>query len=100
MIDLTALFGAIITVAVGLIVYKFWPYMIAKVGEDKMNQALFWVKIAVSAAEQVIQGTKMGTDRKAWVKKFLNDRGFDADLDWLDAMIESEVKKLNQKTDN
>ena len=95
MIDLTPILEAAILLVFAVVVYRVWPYLTARYGDDTMQRALFWVQIAVSAAEQIIKGTKAGADRKAWVKNFLNNMGFDADLDWLDAMIESEVEKLN-----
>lgn len=50
----------------------------------------------VAAAEQKIQGTKMGADRKAWVNGQLDSLHIKLD-GFVNAMIEASVFKLNQK---
>ena len=94
MIDLTDMLCAIISVVVLVLAYKVFPFIKLKVGEAHWNNILFWVGIAVNAAEQIYKGHGRGEEKKQAVRDFLNKMGFDVDLEAVDAMIESEVKKL------
>ena len=77
-----------------VLAYKVFPYIKLKVGEAQWNNILFWVGIAVNAAEQIYKEHGRGEEKKRAVRDFLNKMGFDVDLEAVDAMIESEVKKL------
>jgi len=52
------------------------------------------VKIAVSAAEQIYNGSGRGPEKKAYVLEWLKQRGITVDEAKLDAMIESAVYEL------
>ena len=61
------------------------------------DEILIWVNIAVTAAEQIFTGSGRGEEKKEYVLKFLEERGFKVDFETLDALIEAAVKKLNQE---
>lgn len=91
MIDLTqivncilALIGAIIT---GIIV----PWIKSKTTENQRKELLAWLEIAVQAAEQIYNGTGLGTQKKEYVIHFLQEHGYDVDSEMIEAMIESTV---------
>ncbi len=52
------------------------------------------MKIAVSAAEQIYNGSGRGPEKKAYVLEWLKQRGITVDEAKLDAMIESAVYEL------
>ena len=53
-----------------------------------------WVKIAVSAAEQIYVGSGRGAEKKQYVLDWLHQRNITVDETKLDAMIESAVYAL------
>ena len=55
-----------------------------------------WVRIAVSAAEQIYNGPGKGAEKKEYVQSFLQSKGYKVDFDTLDTLIESEVSLLWQ----
>ena len=54
-----------------------------------------WVRIAVTAAEQVYKGTGRGEEKKAFVLEWLKSHGVTVDMEKLDALIESAVYDMN-----
>ena len=53
-----------------------------------------WVRIAVTAAEQIYNGTGRGQEKKKYVEDWLKAHGVTVDSEKLDAMIESAVYEL------
>lgn len=72
------------------------PYIKNKLGENKFNEALKWVKIAVTAAEQLYDSCD-GEAKKQYVLSYLNGKGFKIDPETLDNMIESCVLELHKE---
>ena len=62
---------------------------------EKKSLISKWVRIAVNAAEQIYNESGMGEVKKEYVLEFLKKRGITMDIDSVDALIESEVYKLN-----
>ncbi|MBQ7861671.1 MAG: holin [Clostridia bacterium] len=92
-IDYTALIQAIITL-VSLIITGFLiPLLRKKLSNEKLDELKKWVRIAVSAAEQ-LYGSKTGQQKKEFVVAFLLSKGIVFDVDEVNALIESEVYKL------
>lgn len=83
-----ALLGTVITCFVV-------PYIKSKTTTEQQKQINAWVKIAVSAAEQIYAGSGRGEEKKAYVLKWLADHGIIVDADKIDAMIEAAVYELN-----
>lgn len=55
-----------------------------------------WIKIAVSAAEQIYKETGMGNVKKEYVLEFINSKfKFGITEEELETLIESAVKELN-----
>ena len=92
-IDYTALIQAIITL-ISLIITGFLiPLLRKKLSNEKLDELKKWVRIAVSAAEQ-LYGSKTGQQKKEFVVAFLLSKGIVFDVEEVNAMIESEVYKL------
>ena len=70
------------------------PYIKSKTTAQQQTEINAWVKIAVSAAEQIFNGSGRGAEKKAYVLEWLKQRGITVDEAKLDAMIESAVYEL------
>ena len=94
MIDITPIMEAIITLVFLCITTFLIPYIKSKTTSAQQEQIQAWVNIAVMAAEQLIQGSGMGAEKKEYVIKWLNKHNITFDAEKLDAMIEAAVYKL------
>lgn len=83
------LLGTIITAVVV-------PYFKSKTTTEQRDNIYFWVKIGVSAAEQMKDAGLINIPKKEYVIEFLVSRGINLDLEQLDAMIESAVREMNE----
>lgn len=98
MIDITPIMEAVITLVVAIVSYAVIPYIKTKVEADKLARIAYWVSIAVSAAEQIYAGSGKGAEKKAYVVKFLYDKGMIIDEESIDKLIESAVYELKVKS--
>lgn len=94
MIDLTPIMEAIIALVVAVIAAFVIPWLKGKIDADKLEQIKLWVTVAVEAAERLYNGTGRGEEKKAYVVKFLQEKGFTLDPDSLDKLIEAAVFNL------
>ena len=94
MIDFTPILEAVATLAVALITTFVVPYIKSKTTLEQQTQINAWVRIAVTAAEQVYEGPGQGDKKKAYVLTWLAGHGIAVDEDKLDAMIEAAVYEL------
>ena len=94
MIDITPIIEAIITLVFLCITTFLIPYIKSKTTSAQQEQIQAWVNIAVMAAEQLIQGSGKGAEKKEYVIKWLNEHNITFDAEKLDAMIEAAVYKL------
>ena len=94
MIDLTPIMEAIIALVVAVITAFVIPWLKGKIDADKLEKIELWVTVAVEAAEQLYNGTGRGEEKKAYVVKFLQEKGFTLDPDSLDKLIEAAVFNL------
>lgn len=95
MTDITPIVIAFVSMVFAIIGIFLIPFVKSKVGEEKFKDISKWVKIAVNAAEQIYNESGMGEVKKEYVLEFLKKRGITMDIDSIDALIESEVYKLN-----
>lgn len=94
MTDLTNIFSAIITLLVALITTFLIPYIKSKLSNEQLENIKTWVKVAVQAAEMIYNETGMGAVKKAYVIEYLNNKGYNVDLDTLNNLIEAAVLEL------
>lgn len=94
MMDITPIVQSIISLVAVIITCALIPYVKSKLTQDELNEVRAWTRIAVIAAEQLYKGNGRGEEKKAYVVKFLNDKGFKLDTESIDALIESYVKEL------
>jgi hypothetical protein len=93
--DLTNLIECIITLLSALATAFLIPFLKQKLSDEKQQRLLFWVQVAVAAAEQIF-GSKTGQQKKDYVVAFLLSKGIVVDVDEVTALIESEVYKLTK----
>ena len=86
---LAVLIAAVIT---GVIV----PYIKSRTSAQQQEELLLWVRVAVTAAEQIYTGTGLGKEKKEYVLNWLAMHGIAVDVERIDAMIESAVYAMNQ----
>ena len=94
MIDLTRIVVAILTLIISMVSAFLIPYLKTKIGAEKLENIRFWVNIAVEAAEQIYAGSGKGKEKKEYVLKFLNSKGFTLNTDEIENIIEATVLKL------
>ena len=94
MIDFTPVLKAVVGLCAAIITTFVVPYIKCKTTKEQQSQINAWVKIAVTAAEQVYNGPGQGDKKKAYVLTWLAGHGIAVDEDKLDAMIEAAVYEL------
>lgn len=95
MTDITTIIEAIVALAAAIITAFVIPYIKSKTTVSQQEEINAWVKIAVTAAEQIYVGSGRGAEKKAYVLKWLKNHGLKVDEERLDALIESAVQQLN-----
>lgn len=93
--DITPIVRAVFALIAAIITAIVIPYIKSRTTAQQREQMFAWVKIAVSAAEQIFTGSGRGAEKKAYVLDWLNAHGMTADESTLDAMIESAVHDMN-----
>jgi hypothetical protein len=96
MIDITMILSVVVTIVSVLISALLIPVIKNRLGADNYDKLIQAVKIGVAAAEQLgkVYGWA-GTDKKKYVVRWLQDKGFTMDLDEIDKLIEAMVQQLN-----
>lgn len=95
MIDLTPLAEAIITLAATAITLFLIPWLRERYGNEKLAKVQNWVQIAVYAAEK-LYGAGNGDQKLAYAEQVLEKHNIILDMDTLKAMVDAEIKKLEQ----
>ena len=94
--DITPVVNAVIALAAALVTAFVIPWIKSKTTAAQREEINAWVKIAVTAAEQIYSGSGKGKEKKAYVLKFLEEKNLKIDEKSVDLMIESTVKNMNQ----
>ena len=96
MYDLTPIIKAVAALIGVVITCILVPFIRSKTTAEQQKEINAWVKIAVSAAEQIFKGSGRGEEKKQYVIAWLKESGFTVDEAELDALIEAAVYELNQ----
>jgi len=83
-----ALLGAIIT-------YIVIPFMKERTTKEQRENLMFWVRVAVQAAEQIYNEKSEGALKKEYVINFLSQKGIVVAEGQIDILIEAAVFELN-----
>lgn len=96
MYDITPIIEAVATLIGVIITCVLIPFIKSKTTAAQQAEINGWVKIAVSAAEQIYKGSGRGEEKKQYVIAWLKERGITVDENELDALIEAAVHELTQ----
>jgi hypothetical protein len=72
------------------------PWLKTKLDTAKLEKMNKWVAIGVSAAQQLYT-QEQWAEKKQYVVNFLKTKGYNADLQEVDAAIEAEVIRLHNQ---
>lgn len=95
MIDFTPLAEAIIALAAAAITMFLIPWLRERYGNESLEKARGWVQIAVYAAEK-LYGAGHGDEKLAYAEQVLASHKIKLDTATLKAMIDAEIKKMEQ----
>lgn len=96
MIDLTPIAQALVALTAALISVVVVPWLRVKFDAEEMAEFLRWVEIGVAAAEQLYAVTD-GEKKKAYVVKYLREKGYCADTYDIENAIEAAVLQLHKE---
>lgn len=91
MYNITPILEVLLLLATTIITYVLIPYIKSKTTEKQQEDIKEWVRIAVTAAEQIYNGTGRGTEKKQYVIDWLSKNNIKVDSEKLDALIEAAV---------
>ena len=94
--DITPVVNAVIALAAAVVTAFVVPWIKSKTTAAQREEIDAWVRIAVTAAEQIYKETGKGKEKKAYVLKFLEEKNLKIDEKSVDLMIESAVKNMNE----
>lgn len=94
--NITPIVNAVIALAAAAITAFVIPWIKSKTTAAQREEVNEWVRIAVTAAEQIYRETGKGKEKKAYVLKFLEEKNLKIDGESVDLMIESAVKNMNE----
>lgn len=92
--DITIIIEAVFALVAAVITAIVIPYIKSRTTAQQQAEINAWVRIAVSAAEQIYTGSGRGEEKKAYVINWLRQHGVTVDESKLDAMIEAAVYDL------
>lgn len=93
--NITPILEAVLALAATVFTVVVVPYIKSKTTAQQQTDIEGWVRVAVSAAEQLYKGSGRGDEKKAFVLDWLKKRHITVDEAKLDAMIEAAVYWLN-----
>lgn len=93
-IDVTQILVLIIELLATVVSVFVIRYLKQKLTAEQLDTLKAVVKTGVYGAEQLFQGTGLGEQKKEYVLNLLKEKGYDIDLEVVNAAIEAEVKAL------
>lgn len=94
--DITTIVEAVAALIAAIITAFVVPCIKSRTTTNQQQQINAWVRIAVTAAEQIYTGSGRGEEKKAYVIDWLRKHGVTVDESKLDALIEAAVFELNK----
>lgn len=93
--NITPIVEAVFLLIAAVITTIVIPYIKSRTTAQQQAEINAWVRIAVTAAEQIYRGSGRGEEKKAYVLNWLAERGITLDANRIDALIEAAVYELN-----
>ena len=94
--NITTIVEAVAALIAAIITAFVVPCIKSRTTTNQQQQINAWVRIAVTAAEQIYAGSGRGKEKKAYVIDWLRKHGVTVDESKLDALIEAAVFELNK----
>lgn len=94
--DITPIIEAVAALIAALITAVVIPYIKNRTTANQQEQINSWIRIAVTAAEQIYSGSGRGAEKKDYVLEWLKNHNITVDESKLDALIESAVFELKK----
>lgn len=95
MIDFTPLIEALILLLTSVITVVIIPALRERYSNEQLEKAKSWVQIAVYAAEKMY-GAGHGDQKLAYAEQFLAEHKIKLDTSTIKAMVDAEIKKMEQ----
>lgn len=95
MLDLTPLVEALLALATTAITLFFIPWLRERYSNETLEKAKSWVQIAVYAAEKAY-GAGNGEEKLKYAEQVLAKHKIKLDTETLLAMVDAEIKKMEQ----
>ena len=99
MYDITPIIEAVAALIGVIVTCVLIPFIKSKTTASQQAEINAWVKIAVSAAEQIFKGSGHGEEKKQYVIAWLKERGVTVNENELDALIEAGAVSA-ERTEN
>lgn len=96
MIDLTPILETIIALIAALVTYKLIPWLKARTTESQQAILMATVRTLVYAAEQ-LYGAGKGDEKLQYVKQKLEEKGFDVDIDAIEAAVKEITIEITKE---
>ena len=93
--DITTIIEALFALVAAVITAIVIPYIKSRTTAQQQAEINAWVKIAVTAAEQIYRGSGRGEEKKEYVLNWLAEHGIRLEAARIDALIEAAVYDLN-----
>ena len=87
--NITPIIEAVFALIAAIVTAVVVPYIKSRTTAAQQTEIAAWVKIAVTAAQQIYTGR--GQEKKKYVEDWLKAHGVTVDSEKLDAMIDSAV---------
>ena len=94
--EITPVVNAVIALIAAVVTAFVIPWVKSKTTAAQREEIEAWVRIAVTAAEQIYSGSGKGKEKKKYVLDFLAEKNLKIDEESVDLMIESAVRNMNQ----
>lgn len=94
--DITTIIEAAAALVAAVITAVVIPYIKSRTTAQQQAEINAWVKIAVTAAEQLYT-TLEGDKKKQYVLKYLSEKGYDVHDDDIENTIEAAVLELHSQ---
>lgn len=86
----------LISLISALVGYLLIPYLKSKTTTEQQQNIIFWVKVAVNAAEQIYKEKGQGKQKKEYVLEFLKSLGLKVTEEEAEILIEALVLEMNK----
>lgn len=92
--NITLLLKLILLLVAAVYTYVLVPFIKAKTTDSQLESLKSFVRVGVRAAEMMYKEHGMGELKKKYVLSYLQDLGYEVNLEEIDAIIEGAVFEL------